>query len=190
MKLQNVRESWLLNKKLMPIGVQRNRSSLQRNKSRPSLPCQAFCCRSAGEHPQQSCKAAVQGFNEEGPVAPFEIALRRQLSGEQGVPGDNDPGTLGAPAERDPSTNAMNKSPLMAHKSIAETIASAAGSGSMSKTLGFPSIMAIGIGATIGAGIFVLTGTAASQYAGPAVMVAGCHRPPGRDSRSGSCSAC
>ena len=41
----------------------------------------------------------------------------------------------------------------------------------MSKTLGLSSITAMGIGAIIGAGIFVLTGTAAAQYAGPAIML-------------------
>jgi APA family basic amino acid/polyamine antiporter len=41
----------------------------------------------------------------------------------------------------------------------------------LSKTLGVVSITSMGIGAIIGAGIFVLTGTAAARYAGPAIML-------------------
>jgi APA family basic amino acid/polyamine antiporter len=41
----------------------------------------------------------------------------------------------------------------------------------LTKTLGPVSITAMGIGAIIGAGIFVLTGTAAARYAGPAIML-------------------
>lgn len=41
----------------------------------------------------------------------------------------------------------------------------------LSKSLNALSIMAIGIGGIIGAGIFVLTGTAAANYAGPGVML-------------------
>jgi APA family basic amino acid/polyamine antiporter len=39
------------------------------------------------------------------------------------------------------------------------------------KTLGWASLSSLGIGAIIGAGIFVLTGTAAAKYAGPGVML-------------------
>lgn len=42
---------------------------------------------------------------------------------------------------------------------------------SLKRTLGWESLMALGIGGIIGAGIFVLTGTAAAKYAGPGVMV-------------------
>ncbi|WP_020179717.1 amino acid permease [Methylopila sp. M107] len=42
---------------------------------------------------------------------------------------------------------------------------------SLTKSLNALSIMAIGIGGIIGAGIFVLTGTAAANYAGPGVML-------------------
>jgi basic amino acid/polyamine antiporter, APA family len=41
----------------------------------------------------------------------------------------------------------------------------------MVKTLGPVSITSMGIGAIIGAGIFVLTGTAAAKFAGPAIML-------------------
>jgi basic amino acid/polyamine antiporter, APA family len=41
----------------------------------------------------------------------------------------------------------------------------------MVKTLGPVSITSLGIGAIIGAGIFVLTGTAAAKFAGPAIML-------------------
>ena len=39
------------------------------------------------------------------------------------------------------------------------------------RTLGAPSLVALGIGAIIGAGLFSLTGIAAAQYAGPAVVL-------------------
>ncbi|MEL6064105.1 MULTISPECIES: amino acid permease [unclassified Methylobacterium] len=43
--------------------------------------------------------------------------------------------------------------------------------GILLRTLTVPGLIAIGLGATIGAGIFVLTGTAAAQYAGPALSL-------------------
>ena len=66
----------------------------------------------------------------------------------------------------------MDTSALTARKSIDEIFASGEGeTQQMSKTLGLSSITAMGIGAIIGAGIFVLTGTAAAQYAGPGIML-------------------
>ncbi|MEM5298102.1 amino acid permease [Burkholderia sp. JPY481] len=61
----------------------------------------------------------------------------------------------------------------MARKTIAEIVASAdvEEGRHLSKTLGATSITAMGIGAIIGAGIFVLTGTAAAQFAGPAITL-------------------
>ena len=41
----------------------------------------------------------------------------------------------------------------------------------LKKALGWGSLLALGIGGIIGAGIFVLTGTAAAKYAGPGVMI-------------------
>ena len=61
---------------------------------------------------------------------------------------------------------------LMARKSLDDIIHSGEAEGqSLSKTLGPLSITAMGIGAIIGAGIFVLTGTAAARYAGPAIVL-------------------
>ncbi len=66
----------------------------------------------------------------------------------------------------------MDARALTARKSIDEIVASGEGDAhQMSKTLGLSSITAMGIGAIIGAGIFVLTGTAAAQYAGPGIML-------------------
>jgi APA family basic amino acid/polyamine antiporter len=39
------------------------------------------------------------------------------------------------------------------------------------RTLGFFSLTCFGVGSTIGAGIFVLTGTVAAAHAGPAVVL-------------------
>ncbi len=41
----------------------------------------------------------------------------------------------------------------------------------LDRTLTAPGLVCIGLGATIGAGIFVLTGTAAAHYAGPALIL-------------------
>ncbi|MDP9095771.1 MAG: amino acid permease [Pseudomonadota bacterium] len=65
----------------------------------------------------------------------------------------------------------MDKQGMLARKSIADITRGRPGDRAMQKTLGLPSIVAIGVGAIIGAGIFVLTGTAAARYAGPAVML-------------------
>lgn len=66
----------------------------------------------------------------------------------------------------------MDKAAYTARKSIPDIIASAdAGEVGLRRALGPFSITAIGIGAIIGAGIFVLTGTAAAQYAGPALVL-------------------
>lgn len=45
------------------------------------------------------------------------------------------------------------------------------GEHTLRRTLGPVSLVALGIGAIIGAGIFVLTGAAAAQYAGPAIVL-------------------
>ena len=61
---------------------------------------------------------------------------------------------------------------LMARKSVDDILASGEAEGHrLSKTLGPLSITAMGVGAIIGAGIFVLTGTAAAHYAGPGIML-------------------
>ena len=41
----------------------------------------------------------------------------------------------------------------------------------LKRALGALNLTLLGIGAIIGAGIFVLTGTAAAQYAGPAIVL-------------------
>ncbi len=66
----------------------------------------------------------------------------------------------------------MNSSGLMARKSVDDIIKGGEGEHQLTKSLGPLSITAMGIGAIIGAGIFVLTGTAAAQYAGPGIMLA------------------
>src|SRR5580658_4104679 len=41
----------------------------------------------------------------------------------------------------------------------------------LKRALGIPSLVAFGIGGNIGTGIFVLTGLAAAQHAGPAIVI-------------------
>ena len=66
----------------------------------------------------------------------------------------------------------MSDQGLMTRKTVDDIVKhSEADSHKLSKSLGPFSITAMGIGAIIGAGIFVLTGTAAAQYAGPAIML-------------------
>jgi APA family basic amino acid/polyamine antiporter len=62
---------------------------------------------------------------------------------------------------------------LLSTKSMAVLMeeAGAEGEGSLKRALGATNLTLLGIGAIIGAGIFVLTGTAAAQYAGPAVVL-------------------
>ena len=43
--------------------------------------------------------------------------------------------------------------------------------GELKRSLGALNLMLLGVGCVIGAGIFVLTGRAAAQFAGPAIMV-------------------
>src|SRR6195952_1440772 len=65
----------------------------------------------------------------------------------------------------------MDSSGLMGRKSVDDILESGEGEQQLSKSLGATSITAMGIGAIIGAGIFVLTGTAAARYAGPSIML-------------------
>jgi len=63
---------------------------------------------------------------------------------------------------------------LFATKSIATIMAEAEGSGeqhTLKRALGPINLITLGIGAIIGAGIFVLTGTASAQFAGPAIVI-------------------
>jgi APA family basic amino acid/polyamine antiporter len=55
--------------------------------------------------------------------------------------------------------------------SLLMTEATVEGEHSLKRSLGALNLTLLGIGAIIGAGIFVLTGTAAAQYAGPGIML-------------------
>jgi APA family basic amino acid/polyamine antiporter len=66
----------------------------------------------------------------------------------------------------------MGHHSVFTRKPVADIIAAEGGAfKSLSKVLGPFSITAMGVGAIIGAGIFVLTGTAAALYAGPALTI-------------------
>jgi APA family basic amino acid/polyamine antiporter len=61
---------------------------------------------------------------------------------------------------------------LFIKKPIAQLMAaSAEGVNTLKRTLGPVSLVALGIGAIIGAGIFVRTAAAAGEHAGPAVTI-------------------
>jgi APA family basic amino acid/polyamine antiporter len=59
---------------------------------------------------------------------------------------------------------------MLARKSIAQ-IQHEANTHSLKRTLGKWNLLSLGVGCIIGAGIFVMTGTAAAQYAGPAIIL-------------------
>src|SRR6202051_899552 len=63
--------------------------------------------------------------------------------------------------------------PLFATKSMTTLMKEAGDTGehSLRRALGPINLMTLGIGAIIGAGIFVMTGSAASLYAGPSIML-------------------
>src|SRR5476649_437341 len=60
---------------------------------------------------------------------------------------------------------------LFVKKSIAQLVASSEEAGSLKRTLGAGSLIALGIGAIIGAGLFVRTASAAGEHAGSAVTI-------------------
>src|ERR1700727_1611921 len=64
----------------------------------------------------------------------------------------------------------LEKKGLCATKSIADYQEEAAGR-HLVRALGIPALIAFGIGGIIGTGIFVLTGIAAAQHAGPAIVI-------------------
>ncbi len=64
----------------------------------------------------------------------------------------------------------MNIKGMLATKPIAEYQKEASKEG-LVRALGVPALIAFGIGGIIGTGIFVLTGVAAAQHAGPAIVI-------------------
>src|SRR3989442_8836380 len=60
---------------------------------------------------------------------------------------------------------------LFRRKSVADLQAEALTDQSLKRALGALNLTALGVGAIIGTGIFVLTGTVAAQNAGPAVVL-------------------
>lgn len=65
----------------------------------------------------------------------------------------------------------MTLSQLFAKKSLKVLLDEMAGDHRLKRVLGPVTLTALGVGAVIGAGIFVATGSAARNYAGPALMV-------------------
>src|SRR6516165_4486835 len=68
------------------------------------------------------------------------------------------------------NTTSMTEAGLFATKPIADYQAEAS-SKHLVRALGIPSLIAFGIGGIIGTGIFVLTGLAAAQHAGPGIVI-------------------
>src|SRR4051794_41508480 len=60
---------------------------------------------------------------------------------------------------------------LFATKSLERLLAEMEGEGRLLRVLGPVALTSLGVGAIIGAGIFVMTGRAAAQDAGPAIML-------------------
>ena len=66
------------------------------------------------------------------------------------------------------------RSQLFAVKSVDVLLAELAGEQRLRRVLGPVTLTALGVGAIIGAGIFVLTGLAANVYAGPGLILSFC----------------
>lgn len=64
----------------------------------------------------------------------------------------------------------MGFSEFMVKKSVA-AIQAESNTGELKRTLSAANLVSLGIGCIIGAGIFVMTGQAAAQYAGPAIVI-------------------
>lgn len=65
----------------------------------------------------------------------------------------------------------MIRKRLLARKTLEHLLQEMAGENRLRRALGPVSLTALGVGAIIGAGIFVMTGRAAAEEAGPAIMV-------------------
>jgi APA family basic amino acid/polyamine antiporter len=65
----------------------------------------------------------------------------------------------------------MSKSRLFLTKPLPQLFSESKESGGLKRSLSAMNLTTLGIGAIIGAGIFVLTGQAAAQYAGPAIVL-------------------
>src|SRR5512135_1358236 len=72
-----------------------------------------------------------------------------------------------------PARGELWMSKILATKPLNVLMAEASETGehSLKRALGPINLMTLGIGAIIGAGIFVLTGSAAARYAGPAIVL-------------------
>src|SRR5580692_4523892 len=77
------------------------------------------------------------------------------------------PGSPGRPRYN----SARMKNQLFATKSLAQLLAEMAGENRLRRVLGPVQLTSLGVGAIIGAGIFVATGAAARNVAGPALML-------------------
>ncbi|MBC7927058.1 MAG: amino acid permease [Bryobacteraceae bacterium] len=69
-------------------------------------------------------------------------------------------------------TKPRGGSSLFATKPLSRILAESEGEHSLKRTLGASQLVALGIGAIIGAGLFSLTGIAAANHAGPAITLA------------------
>src|SRR5882757_7694813 len=68
----------------------------------------------------------------------------------------------------------MSFKQMFARKSLDTLLAEMAGEHRLKRVLGPISLTALGVGAIVGSGIFVMTGRAAMQDAGPAIIVSYC----------------
>src|SRR5258708_7585908 len=68
----------------------------------------------------------------------------------------------------------MSWKQIFARKSLDTLLAEMAGEHRLKRVLGPISLTALGVGAIVGSGIFVMTGRAAMQDAGPAIIISYC----------------
>jgi APA family basic amino acid/polyamine antiporter len=67
--------------------------------------------------------------------------------------------------------NGRRATSLFAKKNLTDLVHEASGEHELRRALGPWNLITLGIGAIIGAGIFVITGQAAAQFAGPAIVI-------------------
>ena len=65
----------------------------------------------------------------------------------------------------------MNLQQLFRKKNLQQLIEESGTGNTLKRTLTTPNLVALGLGAIIGTGIFVITGQAAAMYAGPALTI-------------------
>src|SRR5262245_26695977 len=119
--------------------------------------------------PRFACSAS--GTAGAGLQIPSRTAARSfVMTGDHAHSSEMPDPRVAAPRGRSAGRGSLREQ-LFARKSIEVLLAETEGEHGLRKVLGPVSLTALGVGCIIGAGIFVLTGLAANQFAGPALTL-------------------